>query len=91
MIPDEAVEAAARASFALTYDPSAWGAISVHIRLQFLEEARASLEAAAPFIAAQAWDEGMNDAWNNSETMQVSLQALRAMNPYREAEDTGNE
>lgn len=84
MIPDEAVEAAAKALYNKAF----------HLGLSLTEAeaaAEVALEAAAPFIAAQAWDEGMNDAWDNSETMQVSLQALYAMNPYREAKDTGNE
>jgi hypothetical protein len=49
VISDEAVEAAARAWVQRHAQPGSW---------TVEENLRAALAAAAPFIAAQAWDEG---------------------------------
>lgn len=68
MIPDEAVEAAAEAinMFAAKYvgvlDPVPLNDMSWLDREHALGEARAALEAAAPYLRADAWDEGFEGA-----------------------------
>lgn len=59
-ISDEAVEAAAKA-LARHKWPTAigvWESFGQGMQDDFRDQARAALEAAAPYIAAQAWDEG---------------------------------
>jgi len=60
MISDEAVEAAARSEYELEFLAleGAWGEATEGVRALFMRSASAALTAAAPFIAAQAWDEG---------------------------------
>ena len=61
-ISDAAVEAAARASWERSNsDPWISGDhddIRWHDRREYIEDARATLEAAAPHLMAQAWQEG---------------------------------
>lgn len=76
--PDEAVEAAARVLATQA------GIISGSWEW-FRGEARAALAAAAPFIAAQAWDEGMR-AGKSRAMRHMSDEpglSLNIPNPYR--------
>ena len=75
VVPEEAVEAAARAWLERSTKPGSWT----------LEgSVRAALEAAAPFIAAKAWDEGVEYSASllNGEEFASSF---RKDNPYRAA------
>lgn len=56
MIPDEAVEAAARAAFALSDNGEEWGNIPERTRKRYREEVAAVLEAAAPHMQDSAED-----------------------------------
>lgn len=87
-VPDEAVEAAAKAiheagGFYKWEDPEGWRERAAS------EEARAALTAAAPFIAAQAWDEGRLAGWSNRTQSFIRQQtytedvANATPNPYR--------
>lgn len=69
-VPDEAVEAAARAMLDAMYDDK-----TLKVDDEDRGIARATLEAAAPLIAAQAWDEG---SW-----VAQSWKLPREQNPYR--------
>jgi len=79
-VPDEAVEAAARAyqsEVSYTGAPN-WDDLTEGRQLLRVEWMRTALTAAAPFIAAQAWDEG----WKaGAEWMEPT-----GPNPYRSAE-----
>jgi hypothetical protein len=59
-ISDEAVEAAARETYRVAaefaYESDSWDDLSDGQREAFAEDARTILEAAAPYIAAEAWD-----------------------------------
>lgn len=61
-VPDEAVEAAARAAYEQVRPrmgfPTAYNEAPDVLKETYLGMGRAALTAAAPFIAAQAWDEG---------------------------------
>ena len=58
VVPDEAVEAAARAWLERSTKPGSWT----------LEgSVRAALEAAAPFMLAKAWHEGHQAGWNDRD------------------------
>lgn len=61
MIPEEAVEAATEAiiNSKLGDHPGINGE-------EFVEAARAALEAVAPYMAAQVWDEGAMAGWKQS-------------------------
>jgi hypothetical protein len=62
VIPDEAVEAAARGIVASLPNDAEF---EMH-RTWATGYARAALEAAAPHLAADAWDEGALSGWNQS-------------------------
>ena len=57
MIPDEAVEAAAKV---LAPVPTVWEGLPDEFRAEYRDIARAVLESAAPFIAAQALREAVD-------------------------------
>ena len=61
MIPEEAVEAAAMA----IYEVNGAGESGYELA-DYRRDARAALEAAIPFIAAQVWDEGAVAGWKQS-------------------------
>ncbi|AYN57303.1 hypothetical protein PBI_BRIDGETTE_37 [Arthrobacter phage Bridgette] len=90
-IPDEAVEAAAK-----VLDPhtmSSGGALAGKFREATRAEARAILEAAAPYLMAQAWDEGVEvgqGGWCLLETPCGVCEHCTTpgpSNPYRLVED----
>lgn len=61
-IPDEAVEVAARAVFDRNPSEATWDGSRQAVRDYYLDDARAALSAAAPFIAAQVLREA-SDAY----------------------------
>lgn len=67
MIPDEAVEAAARGIALLNLSSKPWGAIGEEVKNTFRDDARAALAAATPFMLAEAWDRcvGSDTPWIN--------------------------
>ena len=75
MIPDEAVEAAARA-----LDPQTMGsggALAEKFKEETRKEVRRILEAAAPHLMAAAWEEGRLDGYADAQRGFDT-----AMNPY---------
>jgi hypothetical protein len=83
VIPDDAVEVAARAYNAEPARP--WGALAPMVRRIRLQKMRAALEAAAPHMMAKAWDEGMRSG--KSRAMRAMSDepglSLKIPNPYR--------
>jgi len=80
VIPDEAVEAAAKASFAARGGVD-WDSQSEHLRSTETAFTRAALEAAAPHLMAAAWDEGYRECYERQMYEPVPV------NPYRKAPD----
>ena len=84
MISDEAVEAAAKAAAKDDAEPN-WYLETERFRDAWRIRMRAALAAAAPFIAAQAWDEAadatIDYAWllTNSQDSDPA----KPVNPYR--------
>lgn len=78
-ISDEAVEAAAKATYS-SDGLNAWTLEDVSTHNHYRRKARASLEAAAPHLMAQAWDEGVAYVFEGGA--EVSDE-----NPYRSAGD----
>jgi hypothetical protein len=78
VIPDEAVEAAAKA-----LDPHTMGSAG-QVAEKFKEatraEARRALESAAPYLMAEAWDEGVLIGFDEGQGARG-----RTPNPYRSA------
>lgn len=66
VIPAEAVEAAARASFERANPRYVWADIEPHWKAAYVENHRAALEAAAPHMLAGAWNEGATSGWKQS-------------------------
>ena len=97
-ISDEAVEAAARA-----LDPDTMGSagpLAEKFKEQARAEARAALEAAAPYMAAQVWDEGAVAGWKQSgegfnaeypDESSGGCSVDLSGNPYRNAGSTESE
>ena len=89
MIPDAAVEAAARAMAPAVWGPSVWQ-FAAHgeapadardrVQQQALKDARAALEAAAPHMLAEVWDEGFEDGKRQDAE---GDDGPRFVNPYR--------
>lgn len=82
MIPDEAVDAAARA-----LDPQTMGSggpLAEKLKGQARAEARRALEAAAPFLMARAWDEGDHAGYLTAMSESHGLSSEPPIrNPYR--------
>ena len=77
-ISDEAIEAAAKAS-QTTWTPDEWRRyVPEDEKEEQRAQARRILEAAAPHIAEQAWDEGFNIGWD------AARGEPEEPNPYRE-------
>jgi hypothetical protein len=70
VIPEAAVEAGARALAARNRRPEEWQ--------WYLSEARSALEAAAPHLMAEAWDEG-----NIAGIFDLPSEDHATPNPYR--------
>ena len=62
MIPDAAVEAAARAVFEQQYEPEEWELVVIQTQQRYIDEARLALAAAAPYMHKVAWAEGYDAA-----------------------------
>ena len=88
-VPDEAVEAAAKALAIVAWGE--WEYVPTELRGRMKRDARLALEAAAPFIAAQAWDEGSLAGWSDRTRSFMRRQthaeyvANETTNPYRSA------
>lgn len=84
MIPAEAVEAAAEAIMHAAFGQELPEAPE--------DLARAALEAAAPYIRAQAWDEGFDRGFYDplAGSDKDASESL-AVNPYRAAAERGGE
>lgn len=76
VIPVEAVEAAAKAVYEDTFGKS-WEDESEDYRNELRETQRLALEAAAPYMLAEAWDEGGRAATGTYDT------GYPSRNPYR--------
>ena len=84
VVPEEAVEAAARAQYEARYGDGRWPFCPFPDIWR--DSARKGLEAAAPFIAAKAWDEGYNAGKRVMvELMSPTHSATEKPNPYRAA------
>jgi hypothetical protein len=90
VIPDEAVEAAARAMALATIHGRFWssyewdsGVMSDRHKGPFRIAARAALEAAAPDLMAQAWAEGVQDTANQNALPEAWTTQMLEDNPYR--------
>jgi hypothetical protein len=58
MIPAQAVEAAALAVFVQSYERADWNLVVHQTKQRYIRDARTALEAAAPHMLAEAWEEG---------------------------------
>jgi hypothetical protein len=81
VISDEAVEAAARNLYA-TFAPYSWESLLPSRQNIWRNQTRLALEAAAPFIAAQAWDEGFKQGGPMHDVNMDDPDA-HTRNPYR--------
>ena len=90
-IPEEAIEAAARVAFPSAWEEAewrnAWHAESYRAHMKWarkraLDQARAALEAAAPMLMAQAWNEGAK-AMMRAVSEEQSVSFIAPNNPYR--------
>lgn len=85
-IPDEAVEAAARAMVGASKNWSLeeWDApfIPERYKDRYRTQARAALEAAAPHLMGQAWDEG-EGAGGLNHAAEECPELEQIKNPYR--------
>ena len=81
VIPDEAVEAAARVLCGVTADM--WKDQPTRIKDKYRWEAIAALEAAAPHLMAAAWDEGLEVGLVSA----VRIDSAPDANPYRKDPD----
>ena len=79
-IPDAAVEAAARVIHS-QHEQSPLEDWSEDFQLAARRDARAALEAAAPHLMAEAWEQGAD-----AEFGRAVLNRARQANPYRAAE-----
>ena len=98
MIPDEAVEAAAKALYVTERGPwvsggglvtggTPWGTSrEASERDDYERRARAALEAAAPHLMAEAWDEGYDRAETDHYETGFWTTRLRA-NPHRKGSE----
>lgn len=81
-IPDEAVEAAAKALYQNTL--TSWDGAHARTKELCRRDARAALEAAAPHLLAEAWREGCAEGlacdWDKGAE-------FLPLNPYRKSDD----
>lgn len=82
-IPDEAVEAAAKAAYNMTHRTQ-WVQLSVGYKRELMVPARAALEAATPHMLAAAWDEGCGAGWNDC-LLDMQKRGILSANPYGSA------
>jgi len=65
-ITDEAVEALAKRNLESELGDGEWDNVPEQVKPGWRKEARAQAEAVAPFIAAEAWEEGAVAGWKQS-------------------------
>ncbi len=82
MIPDEAVEAAAKKMAGAAY--GVWELVPEAKRRLYMRTARAALEAAAPHMMAEAWDACVDEAESLGWMHDAGAVDTKARNPYRE-------
>jgi len=81
-ISDEVVEAAARAGYKVAVfadETASWDDLSEDQCQVWIDDARHILEAVAPHLMAQAWDEGAD-----AEFQRSVMKRQRDANPYRQ-------
>jgi hypothetical protein len=78
VIPAEAVEAAAKGLAAANLRFKPWDDLDDVARNHFMRDARAALEAAAPYMLAEAWEEGYTLGYADCANKQESNRP----NPY---------
>jgi len=89
MISDEAVEAAARTLLALSTHGFPWGDLIPEAQARYKAEARAALEAAAPYMLAPAkaegWRVGYEQGWKDGGDSERTGEDYgpHRTNPYR--------
>lgn len=87
MIPDEAVEAAARAGYEYQYSSleGKWEFANPGVQEDFRNEFRTALEAASPHMLAAFWDAVADDIRHDTAIDQRIYVAnrVRKSNPYR--------
>ena len=76
VISDEAVEAAARALAVQAWRD--WEYVPDGLRRAFLRDAKITLEAAAPYMLAEAWEQG-----RDAEFQRSVMKRQADPNPYR--------
>lgn len=87
VIPAEAIEAAAKAAaLADNFTELDWNMVPRRYTQRYYNFARAALEAAAPHIRAEAWDEGHHYGTRG----QIRYQEDSDENPYRPPMSEGN-
>lgn len=79
VIPDEAVEAAVKANLERS-EGYLWGNTTEDSRAKWREYVRPMLEAAAPYMLAEAWEDGGRAATGTYDT------GYPIRNPYRKDE-----
>jgi hypothetical protein len=79
-IPDAAVDAAAKAYYDLGF--SSWEGAHEDTREVQRDDMRAALEAAAPHLMSQAWDEGEAAGQDNADSNR-GYDIEHKRNPYR--------
>lgn len=82
-VPDEAVGAAWRAALANDSIRSLWRNADPEWRESYKSTLRAALTAAAPFIAAQAWDAAVQYADDQGCLLYHEAKGIKSHNPYR--------
>ena len=92
MIPAEAVEAAAKAAYEFQYSSleGMWEFANPRVQGDFRNELRAALEAAAPYMLAEAFDQGQKSGTRHAVRLVAAAKIGRpelpgpiSPNPYR--------
>lgn len=86
MIPDEAVEAAAK-GIAAENMKKPWETMSEGVKETFRADAKAALEAAAPFLRAQALEDAATEFEANIGINEFDEQARRDGRPWNHIDD----
>jgi len=86
MIPEEAVEAAARAILAAGNHVGGWDNLPTFMQDQLVRDARAALEAAAPHMLEEAWEEGYDAGKDWGDKAAKWFAPDEPENPYRAGE-----
>ena len=81
-IPEDAIKETAKALMAYGWGPAKWDQSPEAFRSEYRGLARAALEAAAPLLMAQAWNEGAK-AMMRAVSEEQSVSFIAPYNPYR--------